>query len=345
MLHEAMLYERRDDGTVECYLCAHHCTIRPGKLGVCGVRKNVDSALQSLVYGQVISQAVDPIEKKPLFHFLPGSASYSIATAGCNFRCKWCQNWEISQAPRLGNLVTTADIAPEEIVSAAERYGCASISYTYTEPTVFFEYAYDCARLAQKRGIANVFVTNGFMSPECLELLGHTNDGNPLLAAANVDLKAWSEDVYRRFIGGRLEPVLESLRIMKRYGIWVEVTTLLVPGINDDESQLRGIAEFIYEDLGPDTPWHVTRFFPHFRMRGVPLTPLKTVRLAREIGLETGLQYVYVGNLPDGDGESTFCPNCSTKLVERRGFRVLQSRLREGTCPECGTRIAGIWRR
>jgi pyruvate formate lyase activating enzyme len=342
-MHEASLYEKRENGAAQCYLCAHRCRIQPEHRGLCAVRENRDGTLYSLVYGQVISQAVDPIEKKPLYHFLPGSTSYSIATPGCNFRCQWCQNWQISQAPQGAEAVEVPEVPPERIVAAARRFGCASISYTYTEPTIFFEYAYDVARLAREHGIANVFVTNGYMTPECLELLGQREGGGPLLAAANVDLKAWNDEFYRRYAGARLEPVLESLRLMKQAGIWVEVTTLLIPGLNDAEDELRGLAQFLSHDLGPETPWHVTRFHPDFRMGNIGPTPTATLRMARQIGLDAGLQHVYEGNIPGTDGENTYCPGCGCEVVSRYGFRVLENRAAEGVCPECRAPLPGVW--
>mgnify|MGYP005843202885 CR=1 FL=1 len=342
-MHEAMLYEKLDGEKVHCYLCAHHCRIQNGKRGICAVRENKGGTLYTLVYGYVISQAVDPIEKKPLYHFLPGTTSYSIATPGCNFRCQFCQNWEISQLPRMADIVQASIVPPEQIIAAARRFGCASISYTYTEPTIFFEYAYDICRLAHQQGLANVFVTNGFMTRQCLELLGPTEGKRALLDAANVDLKGWSDEFYRHTLGARLEPVLESLRLMKRLGIWVEVTTLLIPGMNDNESELREIAEFISKDLGPETPWHVTRFHPDFHMDNIPPTPISTLNKARQIGLDAGLQYVYEGNVPGSEGSSTTCPGCGCELVSRYGFRVTNNRAATGACPQCGKPIAGIW--
>ena len=336
-----MLYEREKDDAVRCRLCAHHCLIQPGKRGLCAVRENRKGVLYSLTYGMVISQAVDPIEKKPLFHFLPGSLSYSIAAPGCNFRCSFCQNWQISQLPRLTQVTLPAQTPPDAIVSAARRYRCASISYTYTEPTVFFEYAYEVMGLAHQAGLANVFVTNGYMSPDCLETLRQP-DGL-LLDAANVDLKAWSDRFYREQCGARLQPVLDSLRLMKKLGIWVEVTTLLIPGLNDDEGELRELAAFLVHDLGSDTPWHVTRFHPDYRLTDVSPTPLSTLERAREIGLNAGLQFVYQGNVP-GEGEITYCPKCGAELVRRFGFHVSMNRLGpDGTCPQCATAIPGRW--
>ncbi len=336
-MKEALLYEKAAGGKVVCGLCAHRCRIAPGKRGICGVRENRDGRLMTLVYGKAVSQAVDPIEKKPLYHFLPGSSSFSVATAGCNFRCRFCQNSSISQGPREGDAVGGFDLPPERLVEEAGLSGALSISYTYTEPTVFFEYALDSARLASRRGMKNVFVTNGYMTVEALEML------HPDLHGANVDLKSFRDGFYREEAGARLEPVLESLRVMKRQGVWVEVTTLLIPGLNDSEEELRDIARFIRDDLGPEVPWHVSRFFPHYRAMDLPATPLGTVRRARAIGLEEGLHYVYTGNVPGDGGEATTCPECAAVLIERHGFVVAASRVSGGRCAECGSMVHGVF--
>jgi pyruvate formate lyase activating enzyme len=267
--------------------------IADGKRGVCQVRENRDGTLYTLVYGRTISQHVDPVEKKPLYHFYPGSTAYSIATPGCNFRCQWCQNWEISQMPREQHLISGHKASPEQIVAATQRAGCQSIAYTYTEPTIFFEYAYDTARLAHAAGLANLYITNGYMTVEMLETF------HPYLDAANVDLKAFRKKTYHRYVGAGLQPVLDSMKTMKRMGIWLEVTTLVIPGLNDDSAELRDEAQFIANELGVDTPWHISRFFPAYKMTDVPPTPLATLQRARQIGLEEGLHYVYVGNIPD----------------------------------------------
>jgi pyruvate formate lyase activating enzyme len=334
---EARLYEAGADGAVRCHLCAHHCRIPDGRRGVCRVRENVGGTLQTLVYGRTISQHVDPVEKKPLYHFYPGSMAYSIATPGCNFHCRWCQNWQISQMPRERDLINGHKATPEQVGAAARRSGSRSIAYTYTEPTVFFEYAYDIARLAHEIGLANIYVTNGYMTPEMLEIF------EPYLDAVNVDLKAFRDETYRRYVGARLGPVLDSMRLMKRLGIWLEVTTLVIPGLNDDPAELRDAAAFVACELGPDTPWHISRFFPAYKMTDVPPTPVETLRKAREIGLAEGLQFVYVGNVPDEANQDIFCPGCGHVLIRRRGsFGVLTNRVRGGRCPDCGTPVAGV---
>jgi pyruvate formate lyase activating enzyme len=279
---------------------------------------------------------VDPIEKKPLYHFHPGSTAYSIATPGCNFRCSWCQNWEISQVPREGPLPSGIRSSPEQIVAAARSRGSKSIAYTYTEPTIFFEYAYDIARLARADGLSNVFVTNGYMSETMLDVF------KPYLDAANVDLKAFREKTYHRYVGAKLQPVLDSLKKMKQMGIWLEVTTLVISGLNDDPSELRDAAAFVAQELGRDTPWHISRFQPAYKMTDGPPTPLETLRCAREIGLEQGLNYVYIGNVPSAGETDTFCPQCGRSLIQRYGFGVLANYIRGDRCPKCDTAITGV---
>ncbi len=335
-MQEARLYERLKDGRVRCGLCAHHCTIDPGRRGICRVRENRDGTLLSLVYGRLISQAVDPIEKKPLFHFHPGSGALSVATAGCNLSCRFCQNADISQLPRNERRIPGRDTPPSAIVAAATGCGCRSIAYTYTEPTVFFEYAYDLSLLAHETGLANVFVTNGYMTPEMLEAY------HPYLDAANVDLKSFRDDFYRHLCGARLQPVLDSLRRLKALGVWLEVTTLVISGYNDDPAELRDLAAFIAGELGPATPWHVSRFHPAYRLVTAPPTPAATLLRAHDIGREAGLHYVYVGNLPSAAGENTVCPACGQTVIERHGFRVTARHTRNGTCSHCGAAIDGV---
>ncbi|MBX6423717.1 AmmeMemoRadiSam system radical SAM enzyme [Thermosulfurimonas sp. F29] len=337
-MREALLYDRLENDEVKCHLCHHRCRIPPGKTGICGVRKNERGVLYTLVYGEIIARHVDPIEKKPLFHFLPGTLSYSIATVGCNFQCDFCQNFEISQFPRHYGYVTGEKVSPERVVEEARRSGSRSISYTYTEPTVYFEFALDCARLAEEAGLKNVFVSNGYMTPEALETI------YPHLHAANIDLKSFREEFYRRHCRARLKPVLETLRHLKRQGVWLEVTTLIIPGENDDPEELRDIASFIKEDLGPETPWHVTRFYPTYRLLTRPPTPIETLHTAYAIGRKEGLKYVYTGNIPGDRGENTYCWSCEHLLIERYGFRILKNEItEEGTCPRCGARQDGHW--
>jgi len=337
MTKEAMLWAPLEGGKVACALCRHRCVIAPSKSGICAVRENRDGKLVTLVYGEVIAAHVDPIEKKPLYHFYPGSKALSIAAAGCNFKCSFCQNWEISQAPRReGGGLRGQKLSPEEIVREAVGQDCRSISYTYTEPTIFFEYAYDTARLAKDAGLANNIVTNGYMTEEALTVI------RPYLDAANVDLKAFKDETYRKVCGARLEPVLDSIRRMKKLGIWVEVTTLVVPGMNDGEEELAGIARFI-AGVDPDIPWHISRFHPDYEYTDAPPTPVKTLRAAYGIGKKAGLRYLYVGNI-QGESEDTLCPKCGRILVRRRGFSVAENRLAGNVCPFCAGPIAGVFR-
>jgi pyruvate formate lyase activating enzyme len=335
-MKEAMFYEKLEKGTVRCFLCAHHCLIKEDKRGICHVRKNIDGTLYSLVYGKVVSMNIDPIEKKPLFHFLPGSTSFSIATVGCNFHCEHCQNFEISQYPKEHEDIPGQSVTPEAIVEAAKTNGCESISYTYTEPTIFFEFAYDCARLAHEKGIKNVFVSNGYTSPEATKVIAPYLDGN------NIDLKG-GDDFYKKICGAKLEPVKDTIRLMKELGVWVEVTTLIIPDYNDSEDDLRNIAEFI-KSVDSSIPWHVTQFYPTYKLTDKPRTSVKTLRRAREIGFEVGLKYVYEGNVPGEGGENTYCPDCKELLIKRFGFSIIESKIRDGRCSKCGIEIKGVWK-
>ncbi|MGI5939211.1 MAG: AmmeMemoRadiSam system radical SAM enzyme [Thermoleophilia bacterium] len=334
-MQAALWEEWCSSGKIHCFLCAHHCRIGPGERGLCGVRENREGALYTLVYGCPISTAADPIEKKPLFHFLPGTSSYSIATVGCNFRCSFCQNADISQMPRGGGRVAGGVMPPEQVVSAARRAGCRSISFTYTEPTIFYEYARDCARLATSQGLKNILVTNGYMTRQMLADL----DGD--LHAANVDLKSFSDEFYRTMTGARLQPVLDSIRRLHEMGVWLEVTTLLIPGYNDSADELRALARFLVS-VSPDIPWHVSRFSPCYRLLDVPPTSRSSLEEAWRIGHDMGLHYVYLGNIPGSGFESTVCPGCGEVVIERRGFAIRADRLKDGTCPHCRRCIAGM---
>jgi pyruvate formate lyase activating enzyme len=334
---EAYLYEPLEDDKVKCNLCNHRCVIAEGKRGICNVRENQGGILNTLVYGKLIARHIDPIEKKPLFHLFPGSLSYSIATVGCNFKCRFCQNADIAQMPSDRNGVIMGDFyTPEDIVKAAVRGNCKSIAYTYTEPTVYFEFAYDTAKLAHKKGIKNVFVTNGYMTAEALEMI------HPYLDAANVDLKAFKEEFYRDLCGAKMEPVKETLKRMKTFDVFVEVTTLIIPGLNDNEVELEQLASFIAEDLGPETPWHISRFHPTYKLVNHPSTPVETLVAARKIGQKAGLKYVYTGNVPGEVGENTFCYNCGNLLIERWGFLVKKNQIENGRCTVCNAQIDGV---
>ena len=334
---DAMLWQALDGQKVQCELCGHQCVIAAGRYGICRVRQNAAGALKSLTYGVLVAMNADPIEKKPLFHYLPGTRSLSIAAPGCNFQCEFCQNWQISQSPRQAGTVEGRRVSPEQIVAAARDHRCASISYTYTEPTVFFELAYETARLAHERGLGNCFVSNGYMTPTAVRTIA------PYLDAINVDLKAFRDETYQRIMKARLAPVLECLRALVEAGIWVEVTTLVVPGMNDSSAELRDIAQFIAGDLGPHVPWHVSRFHGDYRMTDSPATPIETLKTACRIGAEAGLKFVYSGNAPGQADESTHCAACGELLIERVGFAVGALHLKNGACPSCGKAVEGVW--
>ena len=334
-MQKAMFYKSLENKEVRCELCPHHCKIANFKRGICGVRENREGVLYTLVYGKAISYAIDPIEKKPLYHFYPGSDAFSLATVGCNLRCLHCQNSDISQFPKERGEIEGKNLSPEEIILLAKKNNCKIIAYTYTEPTIFFEYAYDTARLAVKEGIKNVFVTNGFISEEALKKI------SPYLQAANVDLKSFNEDFYKKVCGGYLKPVLKTLELMKELGIWLEVTTLIIPTLNDSEKEIRKIAEFIV-NLGKEVPWHLSRFYPHYKLTDLPPTPVHLLHRAREIGLETGLRYIYTGNVLGDEGENTYCYNCGKVLIKRYGYYIEKYNIEDGKCKYCQTKIDGI---
>ena len=337
MLREAMFYEKLENNDVRCHLCSHRCLIKDKKRGICAVRENKSGVLYSLVYGRAIAAAVDPIEKKPLFHFYPGSKIYSIATVGCNFRCLNCQNYSISQMPKEENRIAGDPLPPERVVSEAKRLNCKSIAYTYTEPTIFYEYAYETAKTADKEDIKNVFVTNGYITEEALKEIA------PYLHAANIDLKGFSDEFYRKVCGARLEPVLDSIKLHKKLGIWIEITTLIIPTLNDSEETFREIATFI-KDIDPGIPWHVTQFYPMYKLSHLYPTPIESIRRAREIGLEEGLRYVYAGNVPGEEGENTYCYNCGSLLIRRYQYAIIENRIEDSKCPYCGATIDGFWK-
>ncbi len=336
-MKEALLYDKLEKDRVYCYLCQFHCKIAEGKRGICGVRENRGGTLYTLVYDRIVSRAVDPIEKKPLFNFMPGSTSYSIATVGCNFRCLHCQNYEISQMPRHKEArIVGEKVTPAEIVAEAKKYNCKSISYTYTEPTIFFELAYDTAKLAHHEGIKNVFVSNGYMTKEMLDMIDGYLDG------INVDLKAFTEEHYKKVCGAKLQGVLDSLKYIKKLGIWLEVTTLVIPGYNDSDESFQNIAQFIKNELGEEVPWHVTAFYPTYKLLDAPRTSAETLRRARNIGQKAGLRYVYEGNIPGEGGENTYCYNCGEILIERYGYRIIKNSVINNCCPACNSQIDGI---
>ncbi|MFO7604443.1 MAG: AmmeMemoRadiSam system radical SAM enzyme [Gammaproteobacteria bacterium] len=359
-LREARYYETLPDGHVLCTLCPHDCHIADGGRGACGVRYNKNGVLYTLVYNRAVSRIVEPIEKKPLYHFHPGSTAYSIGTVGCNLRCAFCQNWHISQwpkehlpkridpdgkletqepiCPRLAELedaIPGEHVTPQGIVDAALSAGATAIAYTYTEPTIFYELAYDTAVLARARGLKNVFVTSGYISEAPLRELA------TVLDAANVDLKFFKEESYRHISRVRMQPILDAIRLYHELGVWLEVTTLVIPGINDSEEELRAIADFV-RSVGIEVPWHVSQFYRAYKMRDVPVTSVETLRRAGEIGRAAGLRYVYEGNVPGEEGEDTCCWQCGALLIDRYGFHVRSNHIRNGCCPECGTLIDGV---
>jgi len=333
-MKEVYLYEELPDRKAKCLNCAHYCVISPGKRGICGVRENRDGTLYSLVYGKAVAMHIDPIEKKPLFHFLPGSYSLSIATVGCNFRCLNCQNWDISQGFKGKKEIPGEDLPPEEIVKLALKNKLPSISYTYTEPAVFSEYALETMKLAKKAGLKNNWVTNGFLSKEVLELVA------PYLDAANVDLKGFTEEFYQRNCGGRLQPVLDTLIGMKQKKIWVEITTLVIPTLSDSEQMFRDIAKFIKEALGIETPWHISQFSGaiSWKLPHLPDTLVETLEIAWKIGKKAGLKYVYTGNVPGLPSEDTFCPKCKTLCIDRTNYTIHRYD-KSGKCPKCGENL------
>jgi len=335
-LKEAVLWEPLPGNLVQCRLCNFRCRIAENATGLCQVRRNIGGKLYSLSYHAVCAVAVDPIEKKPLFHFQPGSRSYSLAAVGCNFRCAFCQNWQISQLPRLQDDLVGRSVAPPEVVEAARRHRCRSISYTYTEPTVFMELAAECGRLARQEGLANVFVSNGYLT---IEAVDYARD---FLDAINVDLKAFSDEFYRTICQARLAPLLDTLRhIARQTDIWLEVTTLVVPGRNDSDDELGQIAGFIAQELGPQVPWHISRFHPDYQIADGQPTPAETLERAYDLGRRAGLHYVYVGNLAGCGHESTHCHACGRVLIDRVGYRISPGDFHDGKCPGCGQPLAG----
>lgn len=332
-----ILAEAAPDGSVRCGVCAHRCLVRPGRQGICGVRENHNGTLWCTAHGAVAATAVDPIEKKPLYHVDPGSLAFSLATTGCPFHCTFCQNWELAQAPRLGIAIGERSASPGRLVAEARASGATSIAYTYVEPTVFLEYALDTGRLARAAGLRNLFVTDGYATPEAIAMLASVLD------AANVDLKSFSDAFYRRVCGATLAPVLDALRAYRDAGVWLEVTTLVIPGQNDSDAELRELTAWLVAELGPSVPWHVSRFRPAHRMTDVPATPASTLRRAAEIGREAGLRFVYVGNAPELGMGDTSCPGCGLLLVERRGYRTSSVLGPDGACPSCGRLLEGRW--
>ena len=334
---QAILWKPRKNNVVQCRACSHFCLVEPGRRGICGVRENQDGSMHTLVKDRIAALNLDPVEKKPLFHFLPGTSTLSLGTMGCNLSCPFCQNYSLSQPPREYRPVEGERISPRELVDTAEKYRAVSMSYTYSEPTVFIELVMDTARLAREKGLKNIIVSNGFQSPACLREM------NGYIDAANIDLKAFTQEFYQQRCGAKLKPVLNNLVRIKEMGWWLEVTTLVIPGLNDTREELGKIAEFIRKELGPDTPWHISRFHPTIRMTEIKATPVQTLEAARNAGLEQGLKFVYTGNAPGHQGESTFCPSCGKVVISRLGFQVRELMLEDGFCSSCKEKLAGIW--
>jgi pyruvate formate lyase activating enzyme len=330
-------FYRKEGERIVCQLCRHYCRLKEGQRGICGVNMNENGQLKNLVYGKVSALNVDPIEKKPLYHFLPGSFALSFGTVGCNFKCPFCQNWQISQSSDLSG---SYEVEPEQIVALAKEKGCKTIAYTYNEPTIFYPFARDVAVLAKSRGLKNIFVSNGFETVETIE------DMRGVIDAFNIDLKSFDRDYYKKVLKGDLDAVLDTLAGLKKGGFWVEVTTLIVPGDNDSDEELEAMAEFISREMGPETPWHLSAFHPDYKMLDIPPTPIETLVRAYEIGKAEGLNYIYIGNYPDTDRESTYCPKCGFKVIERQGYigeQVVDHLGENGNCPKCGHHIAGVW--
>jgi pyruvate formate lyase activating enzyme len=332
---EAELWRGMQNNAVVCYLCQRRCFIKEGGIGFCRVRQNIGGKLYSLNYGKCVSYAIDPIEKKPFYHFCPGTSAFSFAAAGCNFRCEHCQNWEISQPIQIFG----QEISPENLVMLAKKYQADGIAYTYTEPTIFFEYAKETAEIARKKGLYNVFVTNGYMTPEAIEKM-------QFLDAARIDLKAFNEKFYKEVCGDAyLEPVLKSIKTLYKK-MHIEIITLLIPTLNDSEEEIRQLSKWIFE-LDREIPLHFTGYYPANRMT-IPPTPSETLEKARQISMEEGLLYVYTGNRPGDPGENTYCPNCNEKVILRYGMELLENRLSENNeCRNCGKKIPIIkdWRK
>ncbi|HHS14352.1 MAG TPA: AmmeMemoRadiSam system radical SAM enzyme [bacterium] len=335
-MKKASLFRSLEERAVQCLTCAHHCRLKPGQRGVCGVRENREGDLYSLVYGRAVALHADPIEKKPLYHFLPGASALSLATVGCNMTCMNCQNSDISQWPRNHPDIPGEWIPPDRVVSMAEERDCRILAFTYTEPAVFWDYAHDTSVLSVRRGMKNVFVTNGYLSVEAIDGMASCLHG------ANVDLKSFSDKTYRQFFGARLKPVLRTIQALKKLDIWVEVTTLLIPGLNDSDEELREIARFISE-TDVNIPWHVSRFCPAYRMLDRPPTRFESIHRACGLGREAGLRFVYAGNIPGDERENTRCPSCRKTVVRRRGYQITDSRIKEGRCGFCGAALPGVW--
>jgi len=332
---EAMYYKGIDERTVQCELCPRNCTLSNGQRSFCRVREPKDGKLYSLAYGLACAAHIDPIEKKPLFHFLPQTNAFSVATAGCNFRCKYCQNWSISQFPPEDT--DNENLMPADVVKRAQAAGCPTIAYTYTEPAVFYEYMLDSSKIAHSKGIRNIFHSNGSLNPRPVEEL------SDYLDAANIDLKAFDQEFYSTISAGYLETVLTTLQILKRKNVWIEITNLVIPGLNDDLTKIKKMSVWVTKNLGEDTPLHFSRFWPQYKLTNLPPTPISILEDARRTAMDTGLKYVYIGNAGGHKAESTYCPKCGKLLIHRSGYSILGNNIKDGQCAFCGYPIAGIW--
>ncbi|MCJ7786854.1 AmmeMemoRadiSam system radical SAM enzyme [Patescibacteria group bacterium] len=330
-MKEVYLYKKLPEKKVQCLNCAHYCIILPEKRGICGVRENQNGKLYALNYGKAVAVNIDPIEKKPFFHFLPGSRSLSIATVGCNFRCLNCQNYDISQGFKESKEIPGENLPSKEIVEIALKNKLPSISYTFTEPTIFLEYALDTMKLAKRAGLKNNFVSNGFMSSESAKLV------IPYLDANDIDIKGFTDEFYQKNCGARLQPVLDTAKLMKKSGVWVEITTLVIPTLSDSEKMFKDIANFIKTELGPETPWHISQFSGaiSWKLKHLPETPVETLKKAWQIGKKAGLKYVYTGNVPGLPSEDTFCPKCGTLAIDRTNY-IIHRHDQHGKCSKCG---------
>jgi len=334
-LTEARYYEKLPNRKIKCKLCPRECVIDDQERGYCGVRENQGGTYYTLVYSRPCSANVDPIEKKPLFHFLPGSTAFSIATVGCNVECKFCQNWQISQVRP--EQIESFDLSPDDIARHASENRCQSIAYTYTEPVIFAEYMHDCAVAGHQYGVKSVMISNGYISKAPMKDLCRVLD------AVKIDLKAFTEKFYQELVAGELKPVLETLVLLRQMNVWTEIVYLVIPTHNDDPIELKQMCRWIVQELGPDVPVHFTKFYPQYRMKNLPPTPISTLETARDIALEAGIHYAYVGNVPQHPGENTYCPHCKETVIKRRGYFILETNLKDNRCKKCNQVIAGIW--
>ena len=333
---EALFYDKLDDGRVRCRICPRECVVGPGERGYCRVRENNDVKYYTIVHGRVCAYHVDPTEKKPLYHFMPGTTAFSIATVGCNLACKFCQNWEISQ--EVPERVSATNMPPGSVAAAAERYSSPTIAYTYTDPNVFYEFVLDCARAGHEEGLRSVVISAGYLNREPLLGLIENLDG------IKIDLKSFKDDFYRDICGVRLDPVLKTISTIREKGLWLEIVNLMIPTLNDDDKDVDRMCKWIVENLGDDVPIHFTRFYPKYKLKNLPATPVATVERAREIAMARGIKFAYVGNVPAGNpGESTYCPGCGEVAVRRAGYALIEVNLTDGKCNKCGAAIPGVW--